>query len=83
MELQGFMADKGEALLLAVSSRVLQPAIVVLMESHWFIAKDALGGFAVLESTYNAGFGALHILVVAIATGLVGWHLRWTYGMLQ
>ena len=43
------MADKGEALLLALSSCMLRPAVVLLVESHWFIARDALGGFAVLE----------------------------------
>ena len=46
-----FMADKREALLLALSSRALRPAIVVLVESHLFLGRDALGGFAVLELT--------------------------------
>ena len=50
------MADKGEMLLLALSSCMMQPAIVVLVESHRFLARDALGGWAVLESTYNVGF---------------------------
>ena len=65
------MADKGEALLLALLSCALQPAVVVLVESHWFIAKDALGGFAVLQHRMLV-FGALHVLVVAMATGSVG-----------
>ena len=43
------MAYKDEALLLALSLPMLQPAVVVLMESHRFIARDALGGFVVLE----------------------------------
>ena len=35
---------------------MLWPAIVVLVESHHFLVTDALGGFMVLESTYNVGF---------------------------
>ena len=45
------MADKSEALLLALLLHALWPAIVVLVESHRFLARHALGGFAVLDST--------------------------------
>ena len=48
---RGFTADKGEVLLLALLAHALRHAIVLLVESHRFMARDALGGFAVLEST--------------------------------
>ena len=53
---RGFTADKGEALLLALSSRMLRAAAVMPVESHQFLARDVLGGFVVLESMYNVGF---------------------------
>ena len=43
-------------LLKALLLCVLRPAIVVLVESHQFLARDALDGFMVLESTYNVGY---------------------------